>query len=473
MLPFLTVLTTLVLTCQGAPQEDLITSLPGADFTIPFAQYSGYLTGAPGKMLHYWFTESQRDPASDAIILWMNGGPGCSSLDGFLAELGPFKVDSEGVNIMQNPYSWNLNASVLFLEAPACVGFSYDVNNDCESDDDLTSLSNYMALQDFFANKFPEYRNNEFYVTGESYCGIYVPTLSQRIVEGLTEFSLNFAGYAIGNGMLSYETNDNSVYFMAYHYGILGKTQWDKLVAACCEDGKESKDTCNFHNPTGVTCLFQVVAAQSVVYSGDFNYYGIYNECKQGDGNKVSNNRTTTKLGRQDADLDNLFREVKKKAGILNNKRSKAYGDPPCVDTRPMKNWLNSPAVREALHIPAEVQEWELCSDEVLQLYGRQYFEMSSQINYLLEHNVKGLVYNGDWDLACNHLGNKWFIHSLGLTEIEKYREWYYDGQVAGFVNRYPNLDFVQVKGSGHMVPEDTPGASLKMIYDWIEGRPY
>merc|ERR1712002_598123 len=109
------------------------------------------------KNLHYWFTESQRDPTTDPVILWLNGGPGCSSLDGFLAELGPFKIDNDGATVLQNPYSWNLNASVLFLEAPACVGFSYDLNEECETNDDLTSTSNYAALQNFFSEKFPEY----------------------------------------------------------------------------------------------------------------------------------------------------------------------------------------------------------------------------------------------------------------------------------------------------------------------------
>jgi len=466
MLSFLAVFATLALACHGAPEEDLIASLPGADFDIPFAQYSGYLEGATGKFLHYWFTESQRDPATDPVILWLNGGPGCSSLDGFLAELGPFKIDEDGVTVHQNPYSWNLNASVLFLEAPACVGFSYDANDDCASDDDLTSYSNYAALVNFFEQKFPEYANNDFYITGESYAGIYVPTLAQRVVEGQNEFTQSFKGYAVGNGMLSYELNDNSVMFMAYHYGILGRTLWEAMVEDCCEGGVEGRDTCNFHTPTDTKCILHVLKAQTIVYSGNFNYYGIYNECKQGDTTKMAN----TQYGRRDADWDNLFRHVKKSAGITKNKSPR--GDPPCIDTRNIKNWLNSAEVREALHIPTDVQDWELCSDLVGSLYGRQYFEMSSQFEFLMEQNVKGLVYNGDWDMACNHLGNKWFISKLDITETAPHREWYYDGQVAGYTKQYPNLDWVQVKGSGHMVPEDTPGASLKMIYNWIEGQP-
>ncbi|MPC09365.1 Lysosomal protective protein [Portunus trituberculatus] len=113
-------------------------------------------------------------------------------------------------------------ANVLFLEAPACVGLSYDDNNNCDTGDDETSLSNYLALQDFFQNKFPEYRNNSFFITGESYGGIYVPTLAVRVLKGQDTFPINLQGYAIGNGLSSYELNDDSIIFFAYYHGLFG-----------------------------------------------------------------------------------------------------------------------------------------------------------------------------------------------------------------------------------------------------------
>ena len=51
--------------------------------------------------------ESEKDPETDPLLLWLNGGPGCSSMEGMLAELGPFQVSNDGKSINLNPFSWN------------------------------------------------------------------------------------------------------------------------------------------------------------------------------------------------------------------------------------------------------------------------------------------------------------------------------------------------------------------------------
>ena len=53
------------------------------------------------------FVESQNSPKQDPVVLWLNGGPGCSSLDGLLSEHGPFRVSDDGKSINENPYAWN------------------------------------------------------------------------------------------------------------------------------------------------------------------------------------------------------------------------------------------------------------------------------------------------------------------------------------------------------------------------------
>ncbi|PAV68982.1 hypothetical protein WR25_13899 isoform B [Diploscapter pachys] len=106
-------------------ESDLVNSLPGAP-SLPFKQYSGYYAVGDTKnhMLHYWFIESANNPATDPVLLWLTGGPGCSGLIAAFGEWGPLN----------------------------------------------TAVENWEALVAFF-NEFPQYKNNDFYVTGESYGG--------------------------------------------------------------------------------------------------------------------------------------------------------------------------------------------------------------------------------------------------------------------------------------------------------------
>lgn len=96
-----------LLACQCAPAADKVTDLPGLTFVPDFNHYSGFLRAFTDKYFHYWFTESSRKPSEDPLVLWLNGGPGCSSLEGLIEELGPFHVKDYGNSVYYNPYAWN------------------------------------------------------------------------------------------------------------------------------------------------------------------------------------------------------------------------------------------------------------------------------------------------------------------------------------------------------------------------------
>lgn len=437
----------------GKANPDEIQQLPGLKYQINFKQYSGYLNASSGKYLHYWFVESQKDPASDPVVLWMNGGPGCSSLDGFLTELGPFHVKTDGLTLYDNPFSWNKVANVIFLEAPAGVGFSYSNSGKYNTDDDTVSQDNYLALQHFFI-KFPQFKKNDFYVTGESYGGIYVPTLSVRLLNSSS--TINFKGFAIGNGYLDVAKLANSIVFFAYYHGLLSNSLWGVLVKNCC-NGVASQDTCNFAKPPSVTCSNAVQEVQQTIST--LNVYNLYDDCAPS---------ASVKHSRLMVDRRNLMRLFP-----VRNRFLALQAAPPCVDERNTSNYLNQNSVRTALHIPDFVQQWDICSPAVEYGYKRLYDTMAPQVLKLLQNGKRGLVYNGDVDMACNFLGDSWFSNNLSLPVLKEYGEWHFNDQVAGFFKQYKGLTFLTVKGSGHMVPQDKPGPAFKMISSFLYNKPY
>ncbi|ELU06391.1 hypothetical protein CAPTEDRAFT_219421 [Capitella teleta] len=261
---------------KAAIDADLVRDLPGLTFTPSFKQYSGYLKASSTKHLHYWFLEAETDAKNAPVVLWMNGGPGCSSLDGLLSEHGPFFAEDDGKTLKKNPYSWNKIANMLYMEAPAGVGFSYADDANYTTTDDETALHNHMALRDFLLH-YPEFSMNEFFITGESYGGIYVPTLAARIVD---DKDFNFKGFAVGNGLSDDAMNDNSIIYFGYYHGLFGTAVWELVVKYCCKNGCSTLGNCNFSTNKDKNCQNAVMQAYAPIQ--ELNMYNMYAECYQG-----------------------------------------------------------------------------------------------------------------------------------------------------------------------------------------------
>lgn len=175
----------IVLSQEGLKEKDRIERLPGQP-QVSFSQYGGYVTldKFAGRAFYYYFVEAQRSKQKFPLLLWLNGGPGCSSLAyGAMQELGPFRVNSDGKTLHKNIFSWNKVANVLFLESPVGVGFSYsNTSSDYATNGDKkTAEYNYLFLVNWL-ERFPEYKDRDFYIAGESYAGHYVPQLAHTIL---------------------------------------------------------------------------------------------------------------------------------------------------------------------------------------------------------------------------------------------------------------------------------------------------
>ncbi|ORX65441.1 peptidase S10, serine carboxypeptidase [Linderina pennispora] len=197
---------TTVSTMDAIPNYRLRVKNPGlCDTSVN--QYSGYLDTAEDKHFFFWFFEARKVKHEDApLILWLNGGPGCSSFTGLLMELGPCRVSEGGNGTDHNPFSWNDRAHIIFLDQPTNVGFSYGSD----------VFSSVAAGRD----SFPQYANSELHVFGESYGGHYVPAVGKAIHEANRELEskrslsllsvseeeqriLPLASIGIGNGIVN------------------------------------------------------------------------------------------------------------------------------------------------------------------------------------------------------------------------------------------------------------------------------
>ena len=461
--------------------EDEIKSLPGLDAAINFRQYSGYLKADKGgkKFIHYWFVESQNDPAKDPVLLWLNGGPGCSSMEGLFEELGPFKVNEDGKTLKLRETSWNKVANVLFLESPTGVGFSYDTKMINVHTDDSTAEENHLALRSFF-DKFPQYKDNGLYLSGESYAGVYLPTLGVLVD---ADPSLNLKGIAIGNGYLDVAKLSDSLVFFAYYHGLVGKTSWDKISKYCCDGQPPSPQSCVLSGKNSTFKCGYAVSEVVSVFNDGINPYNLYGDCPLTSGGQTKlvqseGHESRPHLSRETVDRA-LFRlamnsETHKDDKPLhvfkaiNDERGNQLGlSPPCTDEHNLANYLNTESVRNAIHIPKRVGSWDICSMLIyIMKYPKLPGGLAPQMQKLIDskRNLTMLVYNGDVDTVCNFLGDEWFVDDLGRKVIRDYSTWKVGKQVAGYLKHYEGITFATVRGSGHMVPQDRPREAFEMI---------
>jgi hypothetical protein len=296
----------------GAYEADRVTYLPGLDSKYDFIEhYSGYLDTADGRgHLHYWFVKSEHDSVNDPVVLWLNGGPGCSSLDGFFYEHGPFQFDENG-KLIGREYRWNRIANMLYIEAPVGVGFSYHDDNDYANSDDRTAENNREALEAFYV-KFPEYINNEFYITGESYAGIYVPTLAEAILDA-TDAGLYtgaaLKGIAVGNGCTGLNRGICGWYFNGICEGVYYSFKYLLDLPFVTQDVKDAANkACDWDKCKGANATdkfwdilsdecFDLLDLASIQL-GAVNIYNVFGMCTDDTCEEGSNGTYTGKAGK-------------------------------------------------------------------------------------------------------------------------------------------------------------------------------
>jgi len=411
-------------------------------------QHSGYFTfGEKKKQYFFWMFESRSNPKQDPMVMWLTGGPGCSSMTGLLFENGPCKVNADGESTTLNPYSWNERANVMWVDQPPGTGFSkgaWDHNEDGVAED------MYQFLQAFF-QAMPQY-NKRFYVTGESYAGHYIPAVTHRIFEGNLKLAegnvrIDLKGMAIGNGL----TDPSEQY------------KW--YPDMMCKGGGHAPPAIN----SSVTCatLHAAVPACEASLAG----------CNS----KVPGVNTAACLAAYE--VCNLAFQIPYQATGLNpyDMRIKCEKKPLCYDMSNDVKFLNDQAVQKQLGVNMRFQSCNLILNKAFTVdFMRNYHQL---IPPMLAAGIEVLVYAGDQDFICNWLGNEKWTLALEWPHKDEFNAagkkpfvvtgkevGAKAGKEVGELRSFANFHFLRVYQAGHMVPMDQPEAALGMLNALLDG---
>jgi carboxypeptidase C (cathepsin A) len=375
--------------------------------------------------MYYYMAESRSNPSTDPLVLWLNGGPGCSSMFGNWVENGPYIINADG-SFFKNQYSWNAKANMIWIDNPVGTGFSYVQNpSGYVTNETQMAVELYTTLVGFLT-LHTQYQKLPFYIFGESYAGKYIPSVSSYIKKQNAlnpAVKINLQGLGIGDGWVNPEIQTGSYAPFLYDNGLITESQ--------LEDAEQTYDL-----------YLDLMAA------GDYE-----------DANTVG-----------DLMLENLVLE----AGNVDvyDIRYKANEDPTDPLNDALSKWLNKASVQSELHVN---RKWLGCatapyialeSDEQLSTEGLF-------ADLLTAYQV--MNYNGNYDLICNWYGTWWWTNTVEYPQQQQYinaknNTWVVDNTSAGFWRYAGNFTHIIVLNAGHMSPFNQPKNTQDMLYRFISG---
>ncbi|CAN1175097.1 Serine carboxypeptidase-like 45 [Linum perenne] len=402
---------------SSSPHPDEISRLPGQPPKVRFRQFSGYVTVDYKKetSLFYYFVEAETDPASKPLVLWLNGGPGCSSLGvGAFSENGPFRPN--GKNLVKNSYSWNREANMLYLETPVGVGFSYSNDN-----------SSYVSVDD-------------------EATGHYIPQLAKLMLEiNRKEQIFHLKGIAMGNPVLEFATDLNSRAEYFWSHGLISDSTYKLFTSSC----NYSRYVSEYYRDS-VSDICGAVMSQVTTETSRF-------------------------VDKYDVTLDVCIPSILSQSKIISPKGISEPVDV-CVEDETV-NYLNRNDVKIALHAKlVGVGAWAVCSSildyDVLNIEN----PTVQIVGLLVKAGIRVLVYSGDQDSVIPLMGSRTIVHrlgkQLGLNTTVPYRAWFAGEQVGGWNQVYGEmLSFATIRGASHEAPFSQPERSLMLFKSFLEGK--
>ncbi|KAF3603667.1 hypothetical protein F2Q69_00038665 [Brassica cretica] len=422
---------TLAIVKNHADGGSIVRCLPGFEGPLPFQLETGYIGVGEGEedQLFYYFIKSERNPEEDPLLVWLAGGPGCSSFSGLVYENGPlaFKVETYNGSVpslVSTTYSWTKVANIIYLDQPVGTGFSYSRNQLSDTPSDTEAAKRVNEFLRKWLVKHPEYFSNPLYVAGNSYSGIVIPAIVQEISNGndiCCEPQINLKGYLLGNPLTDSVLDGNARIPFAHGKALISDELYDSMKRSCGG---------NYFNvfPLNTECLKLVEEFKQCVFR-------IYEELI-----------------------------------LASNCDPKS---PDCYTYRYSLSeyWANNESVRRALKVvKGTAGKWKRCDYNM-----RCPHDIISSIPYHVNNSIKGyrsLIFSGDHDMTIPYVATQAWIRSLNYSITEKWRPWMILDKVAGYTKTYANkMTFATVKGGGHTL-EYKPEENSIMFKRWISGQP-
>ncbi|CAF1384256.1 unnamed protein product [Adineta ricciae] len=396
--------------------------------------FSGYLTVNKqyNSNMFFWFFPAQNGNRSAPVLLWLQGGPGATSLFGLFVENGPIQVNDAG-QLSQRSITWNSMYHLLYIDNPVGTGYSFTGSDQgyARTQDDV-ARDLYSALTQFF-QIYTDYANNPFYVTGESYAGKYVPSIGYKIhVENQNpqvKVKINLAGLSMGNGWTDP--------YRQYMYGPL---------------------------------LYQI----GLVDSNQLFYIDLQSDLIR---YAISQKRFTDAFKISDALMDGDL--INTTSYFTNVTGLRAYFNYIQTDMPPSMSYyvkfVTSTARRQQIH----VGNLTFHDDNTVEtmLIDDVYQSIPSEKLITLFDNYKILIYNGLLDIICAESLTLNWVGDLQWSHADEYKTaarqvWKVnstDSQVAGYIKTVHRFMLASIRNAGHMVPTDQPRAMFDLLNRFLQ----
>ncbi|XP_063977154.1 venom serine carboxypeptidase-like [Diachasmimorpha longicaudata] len=393
--------------------------------------YSGYLTVDKkfNSNMFFWFFPAEMNPKTAPVVLWLQGGPGATSLFGLFTENGPFIV-TKNKTLAKREFRWSQNHHVLYIDNPVGTGYSFTEHSEGYANNETQVGENlHRALVQFF-QLFPELQKNDFFVTGESYAGKYVPAVSYAIhtKKSTSPVKINLKGLAIGNGLTD-PINQLNYGDYLYQLGLIDFNGLELFHAY-------QKRGMDFINQSKYDEAFQV-----------------FNEMIDGDLNSGPS----------------LFENLTGFNFYFNYLKTHDSEEADWIS-----EWIQMPDVRKAIHVGNCSFQFE--ANEVENHLKNDITRSEADKVAILAEHYRVLIYNGQLDIIVAYPLTENYLRNLKWVGAEAYKKavrktWMVDGEIAGYVKTVGNLSEVLVRNAGHMVPADQPKWAYDLISRFTHGK--